>query len=146
MASSVIAGRTCAASIIFCSASVRNKDGDLFIVALDDSDGRKIVKSANNELHAKKYIDWVSPKGDADGDGVQNSLDCEPLNPKKQGVFDDLKKKVQEYEKKRDEKKLEEYRKRTEEEQKKNRADFNAKMQSEMEAEHESGKSLNWGK
>lgn len=92
---------------------VKDKNGDVFVVALDDSKGsgaRSIVKSANNEATAKKYIDWVSPKGDADKDGIQNSLDCEPLNPNKQGVFDGLKKKVQAYEEKRDEKKLGQYK------------------------------------
>lgn len=38
----------------------------------------------------KRHNIHLAPKHDADGDGVVNFKDCQPLNPKKQGLLHDL--------------------------------------------------------
>lgn len=52
---------------------------------------RKGIKTSTK----RSDIIMKKPYGDYDKDGVINKLDCDPVNPKEQGFFDDLKRGVQ---------------------------------------------------
>ena len=49
-----------------------------------------------------KHLKRCQGNLDSDGDGVINKKDCQPLNPKKQGLLHDLIKKKQEYARKKE--------------------------------------------
>ena len=56
------------------------------------SSQRKAAFAKMNYRQLKHKGVFLSRKGDADKDGVQNAKDCKPLNPKEQGIIHDIQK------------------------------------------------------